>query len=77
MMSYWDYDGELAMYKRKSCKRGKKESKNCYQWSSGLGRCKLGRVPYTCPIYTQPREGTKAAEKAKQVRNFYKHIDSY
>jgi hypothetical protein len=56
---------------RKGCRTSKYEKK-CSMYSYPLGRCKLGRVKYTCPLIEQPKKGTKKAREAQQCRDFYK-----
>ena len=55
---------------RKGCRTSKTE-KACPQYSYQLGRCKLGRVKYTCSLCEQPKQGTKKWREAQQCRAFY------
>lgn len=57
---------------RKGCRTSKTE-KACLMYSYQLGRCKLGRVKYTCSLCEQPKAGTKAAVNAAFAQAFYGH----
>lgn len=48
---------------RSGC-RATKTIPACEHYSYQLGRCKLGRVKYTCSLCKQPKPGTKAHRDA-------------
>ena len=56
---------------RKGCRASKTE-RACPEYNYSAGRCKLGRVKYTCHLIAQPKEGTKAHREALQARAFYR-----
>ena len=55
---------------RRGCRTSKYE-KACSMYSYQLGRCKLGRVKYTCSLCEQPKAGTKKAIDAAMCQAFY------
>jgi len=58
------------MSKRTSCRASKNQPK-CPEYSYSLSRCTLGLVKATCGKIQEPRQGTKAARNAADVRAFY------
>ena len=55
---------------RKGCRTSKFEKK-CMYYDYSKGRCRLGKVKYTCELIKQPKEGTKAFKEAESCRAFY------
>jgi len=55
---------------RKGCRTSKTE-KACRHYNHSLQRCTLGKVKATCSMVSLPKPGTKAAQQAQEVKDFY------
>ena len=56
---------------RTGCRKSKNNPEQCSYYSPLKSRCSLGRVPFTCSLIKQPKQGTKKAKEADAVRAFY------